>query len=349
MFEKHSTIDSSESESSEGVQDAMNPMLPESGGQRRSEPPHLASPLTPVDEFVSWKKSTSGLEVEQYKSIYQTPKDYVALEDQFDSLEVNKNSKTYLNFLNTIELLNGSSHDLSKNHTLVEFSSTALVLAKNKLEAVANLREKEVVEIADVNRSTEVSSIASKNEDSKSRQIKALEAELSSLRDKYDSSLEDLYDCRKELKTTKLELADAREAMNETITDINQLKLTFDDQKRSWTNTEEELRDKLKTMIETTEQEHLKFGELKSHLKDIETDHETLVGEHNVLKKQHEAGKERMNELVRVVSENETETMKVSEANMKLQRDLEQKTSLAAHAKSANVKLASKGLPAREV
>ncbi|CUS21679.1 LAQU0S03e08196g1_1 [Lachancea quebecensis] len=332
-------IDSAGSKGLEKDSDHGTPGCVENGDIMSAKVPFLPSPSTPIDEQVFWKKNVPKSEFQQYESIYQTPKDYVALEDQFDRIQMNKNSRTYRNFVNIIELLGGAPEDTFQIFSLEEFTTAVLELVKT------GSKDRRVVPPENHAKLSRASSCDNrpcselKEQDRSLPRVLKLEEELSLIREKYDCSLEDAYKCRNELKIVKSELEETRHELDNAVNRADKTKSDLKEEIERRTSTEETLREKLDIAAESAKKELSKSEELRDNLITSKNEYGALHAETQVLKEQNETARSRINELVQLVSQLEAEARKAREENGQLQQSFQEKDVLATHAKVANVKL----------
>ncbi|KAM3164585.1 hypothetical protein ACU8KH_01501 [Lachancea thermotolerans] len=311
----------------------------EGGDIMSAKVPLLPSPSTPVEEQIFWKKNVPKSEFQHYESIYLTPKDYVALEDQFDRVQVNKNSRTYRNFVNIIELLDGTSENTFQMFSLEEFTTAVLGLVKGEPKEHKGVRPEHHAKLDRTSSCDDHSSLELKKQDRSSSRIRDLEEELSSLRERYDCSVEDAYKCRNELKIVKSELEETRHEVDNTINRMDKIKSDLKEEINRRISTEETLRGELDIAAESAKKELSKSEELRDSLIKSKNEQEALQAETLVLKEQNETSRSRINELVQLVSQLEAEARKAREENSQLQQSFQEKDVLATHAKMANVKL----------
>ncbi|SCU80749.1 LADA_0B09318g1_1 [Lachancea dasiensis] len=295
----------------------------------------IESPLTPLDEASSLPKEES-VAFGQYEDIYQTPQDYVPLEDQFDRFSVNKNSKTYVNFLNAICLLNGSSLDVVNMHSLEEFSGAIFSLAKQCLDQKAPLSIGEPA-IETYTASIDNQEVVSQ----KSSRISELETELSLLREKFEDNVDSLYNCRKELQLTKEELIGARNQVDESIIEASNFKSEFDAHRVACAEFEATSQAQLNHLEELLASEKTKFSELEQNYTELNLLHTDLQSSCQTLQEQDIASRAKTHELIALVSNYEIEVRKLHQSNKRLQKDFTEMDQLASQAKAANIKLKS--------
>ncbi|SCU79251.1 LANO_0A05600g1_1 [Lachancea nothofagi CBS 11611] len=295
----------------------------------------LASPLTPVEETITWKKDTTTTGVQQYQHIYRTPQDYVALEDQFDNLQVNKNSKTYINLLNIIGLLDGSSQDVVKRRSLQEFSDAILRLVNEVLE------ERELTDAEGATTAHNSANATSKDYSHESSRALELETELSLLREKYEDSVEGFYACRKELNLVEAKLREARNEVDESEREVFEIKTDFEAQKTEWRKTATALETQLKEATESQKCEQVKQKTLKDDYNNVQSQHSALKEENIMLQEQSNASRNKIHELIGMVSTHENEMRKLQQSNERLQKEFSILNQLATKAKTANIKLKS--------
>ncbi|CEP63432.1 Spo21p LALA0_S08e02322g [Lachancea lanzarotensis] len=336
LFKKKVESDHCESETSEEGSDELG-LVKHSNADGGSDPlPHAPSPLTPVDEVSAFTKSLSKKMNSQYRDVYRTSEDYVTLEEQFDGLQVNKNSKTYFNLLNTIRLLNGPSQSSANLNTLEEYTRAVFALVEN---STGNSQHGNFGSPAAVDPNIEEDGTGKAAE--MADQILELESELSLLREKYEDSISDLYNCRKDLKLANADLADARNESTESTKELNMFKAELDAKHE----TVIELEDTKK--LQTVDEEKLRQTE-ESRIQELKDDYERLQSEHAQLQdtfqhsvQQGDASRDKIHELIGIISENDLKARKLQQSHDRLEKSLEDSGRLAKKATTANKKLGS--------
>ncbi|SCU94271.1 LAME_0F06810g1_1 [Lachancea meyersii CBS 8951] len=297
--------------------------------------PHMASPLTPVDEISVVEEKTVRKGSLQYKNIYKTPQDYISLEEQFDHLQVNKNSKTFFNLLSTLHLLNGPSQKSSNLSSLEEFTKTILSLVENSAK---HGQGSSAENATTANNLMEFKSTIDTDTGAPD-QVVELESELSLLRDKYEGKISDLYNCRKELKAAHDDLADARNEIAESDKEMSTLKTELNSRRQEWTELESALRAQLNEQADGRKTEHAETQKYMDNYEKLQSEHTKLEERHQCLLEQGDASRDKIHELIGIVSENDLKARKLQQANDRLQKELTDASRLATKAKSANKKL----------
>ncbi|SCU91315.1 LAFA_0F03026g1_1 [Lachancea sp. 'fantastica'] len=335
LFRKNNEGDNSESEASDEGLDELGLSRYSNMDGVSSNLSQAPSPLTPVDEVSAFTKTSSKKMNMQYKDVYRTTEDYVTVEEQFDHLQVNKNSKTYFNLLSTIRLLNKPSRSSSDLSTLEDYTRAVLVLAELSADEAqrGNSATPTTTDVKSENCPEKTVESAD--------QIIELESELSLLREKYEDSISDLYNCRKDLKLTKAELVDARNEISESTKEMNTFKAELDARNEEVVEIDRTMKLKLAEEKKLREAEESKLQNLRKDHEKLQFEHAQVQNSYQDLAQQEAASRDKIHELIGIISENDLKARELQQSHDRLEKSFCDSNRLAKKATSANKKLGS--------
>ncbi|SCW01546.1 LAFE_0E02058g1_1 [Lachancea fermentati] len=273
-----------------------------------SDEVRMPSPLTPVDDVVVWKKDKLSFGAEQYRHVFQNSNAYAAGLTKFDEMKVDRRSKTYANFSIVLQLLEGTKDEISDLRSLLELSDDILVLARRISRKASKLSDENSqfeLRLKTLTKYQKEDPNAYEIEQ-KNAKINELELELSNTKEKYETSLEDLYSSRKELKATREELIQARHTVDDNEQLINTLRTDLQKEQTNLKSVEETCKNDLKLKADEADKNLTDFNNVKEELSSLTMKYKNLEFDHQLVKEQHESSRDRLCDLVHSLTEHES-------------------------------------------
>ncbi|SCU81564.1 LAMI_0B06810g1_1 [Lachancea mirantina] len=280
----------------------------------------MSSPLTPVDDEASWVNSKKAFDFGSYENIYQTSKAYMTESFEFDSLPLQKNSRTYVNFLSIIQLLDGAPSEILNKASLLDFSGSLLQVLQKTLLSVGGpqngVTQDKVVE-------------------------SNVKNELYLMEEKYEQAKQELCNARLDINRLEQEMDETQVLLKRNRSHALSLEQVLEKERESWTALEigykrnidqkiteiKVLNEKQTQLIagHAMEKDNLQsmLNEYKQELKNSHQTHEKLVDEYELQTKEFRIITSRSTTLQESCQQQQQLAEKATQANLTLQKDFQ--------------------------